>query len=251
MASTTDSQATTMRSAPRVAFGVVLFVAWGLATIVWVASTVNLIADGDAGAIVSGIVAFALLALLAGMEGLEVAVIDRWRAIYPDRPTSQLAAWLAARQLFVAAIVTTATILIHRKVITVPLTGIRVTEEPGLKIFDIAWTTATVLWFAQIFPKHLAATNPDRYLQHLRRSLFPVVEVVRKIGASQPGEWVASAVERRLNWPLTEAEQMQEAVAPPEESLGRIWRQLIPESPPQRGAGEGPKVEGSKQVGVE
>ena len=97
------SQATTKGSAPRVAFGVVLFVAWGLATIVWVASTVNLAADGDAAAIVTAIVAFALLALLAGMEGLEVAVIDRWRAIYPDRPTSQLAAWLAARQLFVAA----------------------------------------------------------------------------------------------------------------------------------------------------
>lgn len=231
MASTTDSQATTMRSAPRVAFGAVLFVAWGLATIVWVASTVNLVADGDAGAIISAIVAFALLALLAGMEGLEVAVIDRWRAIYPDRPTSQLAAWLAARQLFVAAIVTTATILIHRKEITVPLTGISITEEPGLKIFDILWTTLTVLWFAQIFPKHLAATNPDRYLRHLRRSLFPVVEVVRRIGASQPGEWVASAVERRLNWPLTQAEEMQEAVMPREESLGRIWRELIPEGP--------------------
>ena len=50
--------------------------------------------------------------------------------------------------------------------------------------------------------------------------------------------------------PLTEAEQMQEAVAPQEESLGRIWRQLIPESPPQRGAG-GPTPEGSKQPRVE
>ena len=250
MASTTDSQATTMRSAPRVAFGAVLFVAWGLATIVWIASTVNLVADGEAGAIISAVVAFALLALLAGMEGLEVAVIDRWRAIYPDRTTSQLAAWLAARQLFVAAIVTTATILIHRKEITVPLTGISITKEPGLKIFDIAWTTATVLWFAQIFPKHLAATNPDRYLRHLRRSLFPVVEIVRRIGASQPGEWVASAVERRLKWPLTQAEQMQEAVAPPEESLGRIWRELIPEATPQTGA-RGPKTGESKQLGVE
>ena len=237
MASTTDSQAATMRSAPRVAFGVVLFVAWGLATIVWVVSTVNLVADGDAAAIVSAIVAFALLALLAVMEGLEVAVIDRWRAIYPDRPTSQLAAWLAARQLFVAAIVTTATILIHRKEIThPPLTGISITKEPGLKIFDIAWTTLTVLWFAQIFPKHMAAMNPDRYLDHLRRSFFPVVEVVRRIGASQPGEWTASAVERRLNWYMTDAEKMQETVAPPAESLGHIWRELIPESPPEKRA---------------
>ena len=50
MASTTDSQATTKGSAPRFAFGVVLFVLWGLATIVWVASTISLAADGKAGA---------------------------------------------------------------------------------------------------------------------------------------------------------------------------------------------------------
>ena len=250
MASTTDSQATTKGSAPRFAFGVVLFVLWGLATVVWVASTVNLASDGEAGAVVTAVVALALLALLAGMEGLEVAVIDRWRAIYPELPTSHLAAWLAARQLFVALIVTTATILINRKELTVPFTSVSIEEGALLKIFDIVWTGFTVLWFAQIFPKHLAATNPDRYLHYLRRSLFPVVEVVRRIGVSQPGEWAASMVERRLNWPLTEAEQMQEAVAPPEESLGRIWRQLIPESPPQRSSG-GPRVEGSKQLGVE
>jgi hypothetical protein len=251
MASTTDSQATTKGSAPRFAFGVVLFVLWGLATIVWVASTISLAADGDAGAVVTAVVAVLLLAVLFGMEGLEVAVIDRWREIYPDRPTSHLAAWLAARQLFVALIVTTATILINRKELTVPFTSVSIEEGALLKIFDIVWTGFTVLWLAQIFPKHLAATNPVRYLHYLRRSLFPVVEVVRRLGISQPGEWVASAVERRLNWPLTEAEQMQEAVAPQEESLGRIWRQLIPESPaPQTGAG-GQRTEGSKQLGVE
>ena len=48
------------------------------------------------------------------------------------------------------------------------------------KLFDIAWTGFTVLWFAQIFPKHMAATNPDRYLGDLRRPLFPVVDVVRR-----------------------------------------------------------------------
>jgi hypothetical protein len=226
------AHAATLRSAPRVAFGVVLLVAWGLATIVWVASTVSLAADGNAGAVVTAVVALALLALLAGMEGLEVAVIDRWRAIYPDRPTSHLAAWLAARQFFVAIIVTTATILINRKEIVVPLTGVSIEEGALLKIFDIVWTGFTVLWFAQIFPKHLAATNPDRYLHYLRRSLFPVVEVVRKSGLSQVGEWAAVLVERRLKWPLTEAEQMQEAVAPQEESLARIWRALTPENAP-------------------
>jgi hypothetical protein len=99
-------------------------------------------------------------------------------------------------------------------------------------LFDITWTGLTVLWFAQIFPKHLAATNPDRYLKHLRGFLFPIVEVVNQIGVSKPGAWVALVVERRLNWPLTQAEEMQEAVMPREESLGRIWRQLTVEVPP-------------------
>ena len=244
------ARAVTVRSAPRAAFAAVLFLGWGLLTVIWVASTIDLAADGDVSAIVSAVVSLALMALLAGMEGLEVAVIDRWRSIYPDRPTSHLAAWLAARQLFVALIVTTATILSHRSELIIPFTSESISGTTLPKVFDIVWTGFTVLWFAQILPKHLAATNPDRYLGFLRRPLFPVVDVVRRIGVSLPAEWVAKAVERRLDWPLTEAERMQEAVAPQEESLGRIWRELIPESPPQRGAG-GPRVEGSKQLGVE
>ena len=136
------TEATTKGSVPRFAFGVVLFVAWALATVVWVASTINLAADGEGMAVVTAVVALALLTLLAGMEGLEVAVIDRWHALYPDRPTSHLAAWLAARQLFVALIVTTATILINRSVITIPLTGVSIDEGILLKVFDIVWTTA-------------------------------------------------------------------------------------------------------------
>jgi Mg2+/Co2+ transporter CorB len=132
--------------------------------------------------------------------------------------------------------VTTATILSHRSEITLPGTSFSISEGTPLKLFDIVWTGFTVLWFAQIFPKHLAATNPDRYLGFLRAPLFPIVEVVRKIGVSQPGEWVAKAVERRLNWPLTAAEEIEEAVIPREESLAGIWRQLIPETPPESGA---------------
>jgi Mg2+/Co2+ transporter CorB len=157
------------------------------------------------------------------------------RVLYPDRTTSQLAGWLAARQLFVALIVTSATLLANRSTIIVPFTSLSIDEGILLGLFDLTWTGFTVLWFAQIFPKHLAATNPDRYLSHLRQ-LFPVVEVVRKVGVSQPGEWVATAVERRLNWPLTPAEQIEESVIPREESLAGIWRELIPERPPPTGA---------------
>lgn len=228
----TAEEGVTLRSAPRVAFGVVLFLAWGVETFFWVAATVDSATNGDVLPVVTAIVAIALLVLLAGMEGLEVAVIDRWRSLYPQRTTSDLAAWLAARQLFVALIVTTATLLAHRDAIIVPGTGTEVTQGIVLGLFDLTWTGFTVLWFAQIFPKHLAATNPDRYLGHLRNMLFPIVEVVRRVGVSQPGEWVAAGVERRLDWPVP---YVEEAPFGRKESLGSIWRELIPEQAPAAG----------------
>jgi hypothetical protein len=213
---------------PRTIFGVVLFLAWGVESILWVASTVDQVADGKITPLITAVAALALMALLAGMEGLEVAVIDRWRSLYPDRTTSELAGWLAARQLFVALIVTTATLLANRGAITIPFSSTKITGGLALGLFDLTWTGFTVLWFAQIFPKHLAATNPDRYLSHTQRSLFPVVEWVRRIGVSQPGEWVAGAVERRLNWPAAEPDSIEEGPLPREESLAAIWRELIP-----------------------
>jgi hypothetical protein len=221
-----------LRTAPRVTFGVVLFLAWGVETFFWIYATIHSVADGEIAPLITAVGALALLVLLAGMEGLEVAVIDRWRSIYPERSTSDLAAWLAARQLFVALIVTTATILAHRDAIVVPGSGSEVTSGIVLAIFDLTWTGFTVLWFAQIFPKHLAATNPDRYLVHLRNTLFPIVEGVRQIGVSQPGEWVASGVERRLDWPLPHVAGIEEIPPIYEPSLAGIWRELIPERAP-------------------
>jgi len=72
---------------------------------------------------------------------------------------------------------------------------------------------ATVLWFMQILPKHLGATNPDRYLQHTRSSLFPLVDLVRQSGISKPAEWVASAIENRLDWHAAEPGFEEEAPA--------------------------------------
>jgi hypothetical protein len=232
-------QAGALRSAPRVMFGAVLFLAWGIETFFWVYATAHSTADGKAMPLISAIAALALLVLLAGMEGLEVAVIDRWRSLYPQRTTSDLAAWLAARQLFVALIVTTATLLARRDAIVIPGSSSEVTGGLALGLFDLTWTGFTVLWFAQIFPKHLAATNPDRYLAHLRRTLFPVVEAVRQVGVSQPGEWVAAGVERRLEWPLPHVEGIEEGPVPREESLAAIWRELIPERAPSERAPTG------------
>jgi hypothetical protein len=234
MMSTTAGHVSGLRSAPQATFGAVLFLAWGIETFFWVYATIHSVADGDITPLITALGALALLVLLFGMEGLEVAVIDRWRSMYPERTTSDLAAWLAARQLFVALIVTTATILAHRDAIVIPGSGSEITSGIVLAVFDLTWTGFTVLWFAQIFPKHLAATNPDRYLANMRGLLFPIVEVVRRIGVSKPGEWVASAVERRLDWPEPHVPSIEEAPPVPAESLADIWSQLIPESAPPR-----------------
>jgi len=155
--------------------------------------------------------------------GLEVSVIDRWQKVWPGARESHLAAWLSARQLFVALIVTAATLLANRSVVVFPGTSIQIRNGFFLGVFDLLWTTLTVLWFAQIFWKHLGATNPDRYLALLSRALFPIVEVVRKIGISQPGEWTADFVESRLVWPAS-IEQLRQGAPDRPLTHGDIWR---------------------------
>jgi hypothetical protein len=209
----------------RTVFGVVLFVGWGLLTVIWLASTVHLVMRGDFVAAITAASALALLLLLGAMEGLEVSVIDRWQQVWPGRRESYLAGWLAARQLFVALIVTTATLLANRSVIVIPGTSVQITNGFFLGVFDLTWTTLTVLWFAQIFWKHLGATNPDRYLWLLRRPLFPIVDVVHRLGISQPGEWTADFFESRVDWPASVDELRQ---GEPDRPLthGAIWREV-------------------------
>ncbi len=215
----------------RSVFGVLLFAAYCVETVIWVGSTVHLAGKGHVTAVVSAIVALALITLLAGMEGLEVSVIDRWRELFAGKTTAALGGWLSARQLFVALIVTSATLLAHRSILVVPFTSTHISGalEP---IFDLTWTGFTVLWFAQIVPKVLAATDPERYLRHLRRSLFPLVEFVRVIGVSQPGEWTASLIARRTGWiaGLPEevtAEEPSLEIRAEELSLAGGWRAVI------------------------
>jgi hypothetical protein len=184
----------------RTVFGVVLLIVWGIATVLWAYGAIHALTEGDPGPAIRAVFALLLMILLAGMEGLEVAVIDRWRELYPDRTNAGLAGWLSARQLFVALIVTTATLLAEPDSIVVPFSSIEITGGFVLKAFTIAWTGFTVLWFMQILPKHMAATNPDRYLKLTRGPLFPIVEFVRLIGIGKPGEIAAHGVENRLDW---------------------------------------------------
>jgi hypothetical protein len=216
---TTEQRQSRASGVLRATVGVVLFVVWGVLTVLWVYDAIYKLAHGEPGPAIKAVVWLLLMLLLAGMEGLEIAVGLRWSHLYPDRPTSDLAGWLAARQLFVALIVTGATLLADRDSLAIPFVA--------LKIFNLVFTTLTVLWFMQIFPKHMAATNADRYLKVFRAALFPVVEFVRVIGISWPAEKVAQAVQNRFDWhaePTLETAPSRGAV-----SLAAAWAALTPE----------------------
>jgi hypothetical protein len=227
----TSTDSTSRASAAlRTAFGALLFIAWGIGTILWVYSVIHTLGEGDPGPAIRAACALLLMILLMGMEGLEVAVIDRWRTVYPERTPHDLARWLASRQLFVALICTTTTILIEPEFIIIPFSSTEITGGFALKAFTIIWNGLTLLWFMQIFPKHMAATNPDRYLKVTRRALFPIVEFVRKIGVALPAEWVAKTVQNRLDWhaePTLETARPRQAA-----SLADAWAALIPQRTP-------------------
>jgi hypothetical protein len=216
----------------RTAFGSVLLVAWLAETILWVYSATHALGAGDPGPAIRAVCALLLMVLLAGMEGLEVGVIDLWRELYPERSSNDLAGWLAARQLFVALIVTTATLLAEPESIPIPFTTMAITGGVVLKAFTITWTGFTVLWFMQILPKHMAAMNPHRYLQHTRSLLFPLVEIVRQSGIYKPAVWAATAVERRLDWEAEEPGVEEETVPRRGGSLAEGWAALVPERAP-------------------
>jgi hypothetical protein len=209
----------------RTTVGVVLFVAWGVLTILWVYDAIYRLVDGEAGPAIRAAVALLLLVLLAGMEGLEVVYIDLWSQIHPERTKHDLAAWIAARQLFVALIVTAATLLAERHSIAIPFLATEITGPVALKIFNLVWTTLTVLWFAQILPKLMAAINPGRYLKVTGGTALPVVNVVKAIGISWPAEKTAAVVQNRLGW---HAEPTLEGAPRRGEDLADAWAALIP-----------------------
>jgi hypothetical protein len=224
---TTEQGGSTVSAAWRATFGVVLFIAWGVLTILWVYDAIYQLAHGKAGPAIMAVCAILLMFLLAGMEGLEVAVIDRWNQLYPERTMADLAAWLAARQLFVALIVVAATMLAERDPIAIPFTSTEITGAAALKVFNLVWTGLTVLWFMQIFPKHMAATNADRYLKVARAPLFPIVNVVKVIGISWPAEKTAKAVQNLLDWHPEPTLERAPSRAPV--SLAAGWAALTPE----------------------
>jgi hypothetical protein len=212
----------------RATVGVVLFIIWGVLTVLWVYDAIYTLVHGQPGPAIMAVVALLLMGLLAVMEGLEVSVIDRWTHIYPDRSMADLAGWLAARQLFVALIVTAATMLAERHSMAVPFLSTEITSPTVLKIFNLVWVGLTVLWFMQILPKHMAATNADRYLSLTRKAFFPVVEFVRIIGISWPAEKTAKAIQNRIGW-HAEPTLERAPAARSDVSLATGWAALTPE----------------------
>lgn len=223
---TTEQGGSRASGALRATFGTVLFIGWGVLTILWVYDAIYKLVHGEPGPAIAAVVALVLMLVLFVMEGLEVVMIHDWNRLYPDRTAHDLAAWLAARQMFVALIVTAAAMLSERHSIAIPFTSTEITGAVTLKIFNVIWTPLTVLWFAQILPKLMAAINPDRYLKVTGGTALPVVNVVKAIGISWPAEKTASAVQRLFGW---HAEPTLEGAPRRGEDLADAWAALTPE----------------------
>src|SRR3954462_14286801 len=219
----------------RATFGMVLFIAWGVLSILWVYDAIYQLVHGEPGPAIAAVVAILLMLVLFVMEGLEVVMIHDWNRLYPDRTAHDLAAGLAARQMFVALIVTAAAMLAERHTIAVPFTSTQITGVATLKIFNVIWTTLTILWFMQILPKVLAAINPDRYLKVAGGTLLPVVNLVNAVGISWPAEKTASATQSLLGWNAEPT--LERSPSRGELSLSARWAALFPEDPATRSAG--------------
>jgi hypothetical protein len=197
---TTEQRQSRASGAARAAFGTVLFIAWGVLSVLWVYDAIYQLAHGEPGPAIAAVVAILLMLVLAVMEGLEVVMIAGWNQVYPDRTAHDLGAWLAARQAFVPFIISAATILAQRTSINIPFTSTEITNPVTLKVFNVIWTPLTILWFMQILPKNMAAINPARYLKVTGGAALPVVNAVRAIGVSWPAEKTAAAVHILLGW---------------------------------------------------
>jgi hypothetical protein len=222
---TTEQRQSSGSGVARATFGAVLFIAWGVLSVLWVYDAIYELTKGHSTPAITAVVAVLLMLVLAVMEGLEVVMINRWNQLYPDRTAHDLAAWLSARQMFVAFIVVAATILAQRNVIHIPFTSYTIKGGES-KIFNLVWTTFTVLWFMQILPKHMAAINPGRYLKVTGGAALPVVNVVKVIGISWPAEKTAAAVQSFLSW---QPEPTLERAPRRGPDLAEAWAALIPE----------------------
>src|ERR1700750_3083448 len=136
---TTEQRQSSASGVARATFGMVLYIGWGVLSVLWGYDAIYQLAHGKPGPAIAAVVAILLMLVLAVMEGLEVVMIHDWSRLYPDRTARDLAAWLSARQMFVAFIVVAATILAARDVIHIPFTSSTI-KDADSKIFNLVWT---------------------------------------------------------------------------------------------------------------
>ena len=82
---TTEQGQSTASGVARATFGMVLFIAWGVLSILWVYDAIYKLAHGEPEPAITAVVAILLMLVLAVMEGLEVVMIHDWSRLYPDR----------------------------------------------------------------------------------------------------------------------------------------------------------------------
>ena len=129
--------------ASRATFGVVLFIVWGVLTILWVYDAIYKLVHGEAGPAIKAVICAPADAPARGHGGPGGGRHRPLEPPVPGPPDSDLAAWLAARQLFVALIVTAATLLAERDSLAIPFVATPFTGAVALKIFNLVFTTLT------------------------------------------------------------------------------------------------------------
>ena len=72
---TTEQRQSRASGVARATFGMVLFIVWGVLSVLWVYDAIYQLAHGEPTPAITAVVAVLLMLLLAVMEGLEVAII--------------------------------------------------------------------------------------------------------------------------------------------------------------------------------
>jgi hypothetical protein len=167
------------------------------------------------------------LLILFFAEGLEIAVADLL-----DKQASQLGSdsairilkevaavpewFFAQRQVFVVVIISLMSLMTNYDYIQVPLAGCfkpasasaNVPQDcqslllPYLNIpfdapfwFSLAFTTFTVLWWCQVFPKRLAIINSERFLA-LSAPLWGLIKIVGMLNIPGPADTLVEIAKR-------------------------------------------------------
>lgn len=182
---------------------ILLWAVWLYLTLVFLAT---LKAEGWPG-LFRGVLFAADVAILFFAEGFEVSVIDlsdKDCGPLGDSITGKhlrevqvsLQCCLANRQIFVALAITAATLLTTFPALNMPFEG-TTTSSSALALFPLSYVTLTVLWFSQVAPKLLAATDPEEFFA-LSQWLWPTVKAMSRLGLPDPGAQVALLMGRYL-----------------------------------------------------